>query len=134
MRNLAWLVSGLLVCSCAIARADEEDAVRVFKQLRPAVVSLENAEGSGTGILLNADGLILTNAHVVTSPLPFTVKIDTGKDADLTYNVGKSRKTWRSSTSRTSSTSWPRPRPRRESWWRRRTRVSPCSRVSRPTP
>jgi len=85
MRNPALLMSGLLLCCCAIAHADEEDAVRVFRQLRPAVVSLQNAEGSGTGILLNADGLILTNAHVVTSPLPFTVKVDTGKDTDLTY-------------------------------------------------
>ena len=69
MKNLNWLVAGVLFCSSTLlVRADEEDAVRVYKQLRPSVVSLQNAEGSGTGVLLNADGLILTNAHVVTSP------------------------------------------------------------------
>ena len=37
----------------AVTRArDEEDAVRVLQELRPAVVSLQNTEGSGTGILV----------------------------------------------------------------------------------
>lgn len=61
------------------ARADgpaAEEAVVVYRQLRPAVVGIENAEGTGTGILLRDDGLVLTNAHVVTSPLPYRVKVD----------------------------------------------------------
>jgi tetratricopeptide (TPR) repeat protein len=61
------------------ARADEpEEAVKVFQQLRPSVVSIDNSEGSGTGILLDNTGLILTCAHVVTSPMPYEVKVDLG--------------------------------------------------------
>jgi S1-C subfamily serine protease len=54
----------------------EEDSVRVFRDLQPSVVSLQNAEGSGTGIIIDASGLILTNAHVVISPLPFKCVAD----------------------------------------------------------
>ncbi len=53
-----------------------EEAVKVFRDVSPAVVSLDNLEGGGTGILLDATGLILTNAHVVASPLPFTCTVD----------------------------------------------------------
>lgn len=60
----------------------EEESVRVYRDLRPSVVSLKNAEGSGTGIILSADGLILTNAHVAVSPVPFQVQVDAGQGAD----------------------------------------------------
>jgi tetratricopeptide (TPR) repeat protein len=71
--SLLLLAIGLLA---AAAVAEEEEAVRVYSAVHPAVVGLENLEGNGTGILLDRTGLILTNAHVVASPLPFTCQID----------------------------------------------------------
>ena len=40
------------------------------------MVSLSNIEGNGTGILIDDHGLILTNAHVIASPLPYTCVMD----------------------------------------------------------
>ncbi len=54
----------------------EEEPVRIFRQVSPSVVELTSVTGHGTGILLNDDGLILTNAHVVVSPVPFRAKVD----------------------------------------------------------
>jgi hypothetical protein len=56
--------------------AAEEEAVRVFRLLRPSMVSLKNGEGSGTGVVVDDTGLVLTNAHVVMSPLPFTAEVE----------------------------------------------------------
>ena len=71
---------------CPVRAEQEEEAVRIYRQLRPSVVSISNAEGSGTGIILRPDGLILTNAQVVSSPLPYTVTVETGP-ADNTRRV-----------------------------------------------
>jgi S1-C subfamily serine protease len=72
-----FLALASVVAYCGVVRAQavnptaapaEEDAVRVFRDVQPSVVGLENAECSGTGIILDSKGLILTNAHVVVSP------------------------------------------------------------------
>ena len=49
----------------------QEDAVTVFQQTGPSVVRLHNAASTGTGMVLTKEGLILTNAHVIGSPLAF---------------------------------------------------------------
>ena len=46
-----------------------EEAVQVFERIQHSVVELRDVMGGGTGIILNRDGLVLTNAHVVASPL-----------------------------------------------------------------
>ncbi len=61
------------------AQGQQQAAQKVFKRVAPSVVSLENAEGSGTGIVLDKSGLILTNAHVVFSPIPFHCDADVRK-------------------------------------------------------
>lgn len=54
----------------------EEEPVRVFRQVSPSVVELSSVSGHGTGILLNGSGLVLTNAHVVVSPVPFRGRLE----------------------------------------------------------
>jgi len=78
MKRLAPPVFPALAALAALAgpaRA-EEDAVRIYREVQGCVVGLENLEGGGTGILLDRTGLILTNAHVVASPLPFECRVD----------------------------------------------------------
>ncbi|MBV8881281.1 MAG: trypsin-like peptidase domain-containing protein, partial [Planctomycetaceae bacterium] len=57
-----------LFASVAVAQESVED------RLRPSVVRIRNDECSGTGMFLDAEGLILTNAHVACSPLPYKVQ------------------------------------------------------------
>jgi serine protease Do len=51
----------------AYAQQEGEEAsiVRVARQVSPAVVSVTTQAGSGSGVIIRADGVILTNAHVV---------------------------------------------------------------------
>lgn len=57
-----------------------DDATELFKKLEPSVVSITDAEGGGSGVVLTADGLILTNYHVVSSPLARTVEVMVKED------------------------------------------------------
>ena len=67
---LAWI----LISSAAVAQDDP--GLKVYQRVHPSVVSLKSIEGSGTGFVLEEDGLVLTNAHVVTSPLPYQMRVD----------------------------------------------------------
>lgn len=72
------VVAGIAVVLAGLnsLRAAEEEPVRVFRQVSPSVVELSSVSGDGTGILLNSSGLVLTNAHVVVSPVPFRARLD----------------------------------------------------------
>jgi S1-C subfamily serine protease len=44
---------------------DEATIIRVAREITPTVVSVSQRGGSGSGIIVNRDGVVLTNAHVV---------------------------------------------------------------------
>ena len=75
-----FVASGLILCGglTAIAallplvstapvqsQADEDTNIRVYKLASPAVVSIQSQRGNGSGSIIDAKGLVLTNAHVV---------------------------------------------------------------------
>ena len=79
MKRMRAVAIALLLLAAPLAptpAAAEEEAVRVFRLLRPSMVSLKNGEGFGTGVVVDATGLVLTNAHVAMSPLPFTAEVE----------------------------------------------------------
>ncbi|MGG6294587.1 trypsin-like peptidase domain-containing protein [Leptolyngbya sp. AN02str] len=64
----------------AIAQDAEESVnVRVYSAASPAVVSIETATGSGSGSIISADGLVMTNAHVLGSAQTATVVLADGR-------------------------------------------------------
>lgn len=65
----------LLLVALAALQADEA-AQKLERQLAPAVVRVRNEEGAGTGFLIDSAGLLLTNAHVGCSPLPYSVEVE----------------------------------------------------------
>lgn len=59
--------------------AEEQTVIRVAKQARPAVVSVRRGDGSGSGIVIRQDGVILTNAHVVGDATQVDVRLSDGR-------------------------------------------------------
>lgn len=58
---------------------DEETNIQVYEKASPAVVSIETEKTSGSGTIIDPDGLILTNAHVVGENKTVTVKLADGR-------------------------------------------------------
>jgi len=61
---------------------NEADNIRVYEQVSPAVVAVDTSDGSGSGSIISADGLVLTNAHVVGSDTRVTVRLADGRTFD----------------------------------------------------
>ena len=56
---------------------------KTFQKVSPSVVLIFNSEQAGSGVVVNKDGLILTNFHVVNTPLPLKIKatVNSGQTA-----------------------------------------------------
>src|SRR3989344_6695162 len=51
----------------------------IIARVKPSVVYIETTSGSGSGIIVSADGYVLTNAHVVTGKNLATIKLTDGR-------------------------------------------------------
>ncbi|MFC0037098.1 S1C family serine protease [Actinomadura rayongensis] len=57
---------------------------QVAAAVSPSVVSVATQSGSGSGVIIRSDGVIMTNAHVVAGASAVTVKFSNGKTARAT--------------------------------------------------
>src|SRR5437868_6486351 len=57
----------------------QDQYVRVVKSIAPSVVQIETDQGLGSGIVLDARGDIVTNAHVVAGASSFQVTLSNGR-------------------------------------------------------
>lgn len=58
---------------------DEATTIQVYEQVSPAVVAVNTRNGGGSGSIVDASGLILTNAHVVGRERVVTVRLSDGR-------------------------------------------------------
>ncbi len=68
--------------SVPLPDAGEEPVAAVARALLPSVVQLETETGLGSGVIYDADGLILTAAHVVDGSNDVTVRLSDGRSLD----------------------------------------------------
>lgn len=62
---------------------EEANVVRIARQVSPAVVSVSQQEGgSGSGVIVQSEGVILTNAHVVGMSRTVRVGLADGRRVD----------------------------------------------------
>ncbi|MBI3854680.1 MAG: trypsin-like peptidase domain-containing protein [Planctomycetes bacterium] len=66
------LLSALLLPLAAPAQ--ESERRNMLEKAGPSVVAIRNDESYGSGMILDEQGTILTNAHVIVSPLPLRVE------------------------------------------------------------
>lgn len=61
------------------ASSSEEPVAAVARTLLPSVVLIQQGSGTGSGVIYDADGLILTAAHVIGSAEEVTVRLADGR-------------------------------------------------------
>jgi serine protease Do len=80
-RSAAVLLSLLLLVPQLAAQrsTEEETVIRVARTATPAVVSVSRRGGSGSGVIVRADGIIITNAHVVGTSRSVEIRTADGR-------------------------------------------------------
>ncbi|OCR02049.1 peptidase S1 [Oscillatoriales cyanobacterium USR001] len=58
---------------------DEQTNIRVYEQASPAVVTVDTDKANGSGTIISPDGMVLTNAHVVSDDKTVTIIMADGK-------------------------------------------------------
>ena len=66
----------------ATLQDEEQELVRVVRQVSPAVVGVTNHDGSASGVIVRADGIVVTNAHVVGDDREVRVSLADGRRLD----------------------------------------------------
>lgn len=59
---------------------DEDINIRVYQQASPAVVAIDGGNSTGSGSIITPEGLVLTNAHVVSGTSQVTVRLSDGRE------------------------------------------------------
>ena len=68
-------------------RKGQSQAGVIYAKASPAVVSIRTSDGSGTGFLIDGDGTLVTNAHVVGTSTRVIVRFGTdGRTIDAAVN------------------------------------------------
>ena len=80
----ATVPSGSADTPAADTLALQSTMVSVIKHVTPSVVVIETSSGLGSGVIYDAAGHILTNAHVVGTSRTFKVTLSNGKSYDGT--------------------------------------------------
>ncbi len=65
--------------SAIVRDAEEQRIIHVAHDVSPTVVSVSRQGGMGSGVIIRADGVIVTNAHVVGNESQVQVKLANGK-------------------------------------------------------
>ena len=74
----AW-AQPAVVRSAAQPGSAEDAIIRIAKQVSPAVVSVSRGSGSGSGVFVRRDGVVITNAHVVGNARTVMVGLADGR-------------------------------------------------------
>jgi len=84
-------MAALLVTSSGVVHAGDdplaaEDAYRqkLFERIAPSVVFISNGQGFGSGFIVDKEGVILTNAHVVGKAQTVAIVLHDGRRAEGT--------------------------------------------------
>ncbi len=68
--------------SASSAAAVEQQFIAVVKQTQPQVVQIQTDRGLGSGVIFDANGHIVTNAHVVSGATQLVVTLSDGRRFD----------------------------------------------------
>ncbi|MEG4284960.1 trypsin-like peptidase domain-containing protein [Microcoleus sp. A006_D1] len=64
----------------AIAQnVEEQTNIRVYEKASPAVVSVDTEKSNGSGTIISPDGMVLTNAHVVSAGGTVNISLSDGR-------------------------------------------------------
>ncbi len=89
-RFLSLLILGLLVLPVQAApgfNSEEQTNIRVYQEASPAVVTVGSGDRTGAGSFVTAEGLVLTNEHVVRTARRGAVQIKTSQGKTYTGTV-----------------------------------------------
>lgn len=74
IRRKTWTALALSLLLGLPAAAQQAERQAMFEKVGPSVVAIRNSEGYGSGFVLDEQGTILTNAHVIVSPMPHRIE------------------------------------------------------------